>query len=115
MDLQNWFLLAVAFLNLILGSVIVSKNHRSPIALSYGVFVFFVALWSLGLVMFRLTADTTIALLWAKFYYISAAYIGASFLYFSLVFPDKRSPTKKQTYLLLLSAIIMGGLVALPG
>ena len=115
MDLQNWFLLAVAFLNLILGSVIASKNHRSPIALSYGVFVFFVAAWSLGLAMFRLTTDFSIAILWAKFYYVSAAYIGASFLYFSLVFPDKLSPSKKQIYFILVSAVIMGGLIALPG
>ncbi len=100
LDLENLILFIVGFLNLILGLLVFLKNKKDKINIYYGLTALTTAGWSLGLVIFRLVSDLNIAMLSAKFYYISAALIGASFLSFSFVFPFiKEKPKAVHNFL----------------
>lgn len=94
-DTRNLILILVAALNSILGLVIFIKNRKDPVNLWYGLTALSTSLWAIGIAFFRLATDLTLADFWARFYYASAALIGASFMLFSFYFPFSIFKVKK--------------------
>lgn len=95
-----------SILNLSFGIFVYFKNRRSLTNLSYFIFISFVALWSFGLAMFYLT-DINLSMFWASFLYFMGNCIAASFFYFSLIFPSKKSLSFKKVIFLLGTLIFL--------
>lgn len=74
-------------------SIFIFRSQRDQVGLTYSIFALFIALWSLGLAFFLLETDLDKALLFANGYYVAAAGIPMLFLYFSLIFPERRPPS----------------------
>lgn len=74
-------------------SIFIFRSQRDQVGLTYSIFVLFIALWSLGLAFFLLETDLNKALLFANGYYVAAAGIPMLFLYFSLIFPERKPPS----------------------
>ncbi|KKW22172.1 MAG: Multi-sensor signal transduction histidine kinase [Parcubacteria group bacterium GW2011_GWA1_51_12] len=88
MDIRDIILFIATLVNLGFASTIVFRNPRSHINISYGLSVIATALWTLGLVLFRLSSPEY-AIPLARFYYISAALIATYFIFFGMHFPNK--------------------------
>ena len=113
-DLQSILLIIVTIANLGLAIFIYFKNRKSQINISFAVFAFFVSLWALSLFLFRIIDILFIATYLMKWSYITALFIGASFYYFSIVFPKNILPSRYQKLLLLIPTSIFFLLLLLP-
>lgn len=87
LNIKDVILFLVGFINSSFGFLILLKNIKDKTNIYYALTTLSAAGWSLGLVAFRLTTDPSIAISWAKFYYVCAVLIGTFFLSFSFVFP----------------------------
>ncbi len=87
MDIKSLILLIVAALNLILATFVYKRGRFKTSHITFTLTVLCVALWSLGLGLFRITPSLDWAKLWSQIYYIAAALIASNFYYFSLAFP----------------------------
>lgn len=88
MPFEVIILFTIAIINIFL-SMFILRNQRNQVGVVYSVFVFFIALWSLGLAFFLLEQKLDRAIWLANSYYVAAAGITMMFLYFSFVFPKK--------------------------
>jgi len=103
MEIKNLILIIVAVLNFFIGLVVILKNHKSHINLSFGLFLLSVVGWSIGLAMSRELAGTLEALHWGNSTYYFGALIAIFFLYFSFIFPfQKKKFTFFQKFLIIL-------------
>ncbi|MBI4122418.1 MAG: GAF domain-containing protein [Parcubacteria group bacterium] len=115
MDPRDIFLFIIAGLNLFLGAVVLARNPRNPTNITYGLVVLSAAAWSVGLAFFRLATDLESALFWARFYYVTAAFIGYVFLLFGIVFPYQHIKISwSKMFLLTIPALAVMGLVYTP-
>ncbi|MFH0906684.1 MAG: ATP-binding protein [bacterium] len=89
-DIRDLILIFIAFFNFILGVFIFFKNRKDKINIYFSFTTFAIVFWTLGLVFFSQTSDVNIALIWARLYYIAAAFIATSFFAFSFVFPFRK-------------------------
>lgn len=89
LDFKTVSLIVVAILNVFLAAVIYFRNKRSEINLSFSAFAFSVGLWSFVIASYRISQNLGTAMFLMRSSYIVALAIGASFFYFSLVFPIK--------------------------
>jgi signal transduction histidine kinase len=94
MEVQVVILFVVAAVNSIL-SLFILLGTRNLQNLIYSIFVLFVSLWAIGLAFFLIETDLDSARSIANFYYIAAAAIPVTFLYFSFSF---LSPSFRFTY-----------------
>jgi len=83
MDIKNLILIIVAVSIFSLGIVLILKNRRSPINLSFSLFFYGASLWSLGLAMFNETLNMEAAASWARIYYFASVIIVVAFLFFA--------------------------------
>lgn len=86
-DTENILLILVFILQVFLAVFIWVRNKKSSINIWYSLVIFFGALWTVGIFIFRYTSSLEMALVWARFYYIVAAVIGYTFLHFAINFP----------------------------
>ena len=89
LDTQNYLILLTAFINLTFAAFIYIRGKAKKSNISYSIFTFGVVLWSIGMFMYRGTADHDLAVFWAKFLYFASGSIPISLLYFSFVFPQE--------------------------
>lgn len=115
MDPKDTLLFATGVANLILGSLLLLRNKRSQINLSFTFFSFAIAGWALGIAFFRITTDLSLALIWAKEYYISASFTAVALLYFANVFPEGRILSGKKKAMIIGPALLQALLIAIPG
>ncbi len=115
MEIADALLVTAGLLDLALGIIILLRNRKSQVYLSFAFFSFSLAGWVLGVVLFRVTADLTWALWWAKGYYIAASFIAASLLYFAHVFPEGKPISSVRTLLILGPSVFHAVLLAIPG
>lgn len=80
----------VALLDIFLGWVIYSRNRKSEINISFGVFAFSVGLWAFVIAFYRASSNASMAIFLMQASYVIALTIGSSFYYFSLIFPIRK-------------------------
>jgi len=90
MDIKNLILIIIAVLNFFVGTVVILKNYRNKINLSFAFLLFSVVGWSIGLAMSRELVGTIEAVAWSKSAYYFAILIAYLFFYFTTVFPYQK-------------------------
>ncbi len=107
----------VALLNFLIGLVVLLRNHKSYANLVYFWLVFSVSVWAAGLAGFILSDNLTVALYWAKIYYLSALAISVSLFLFTRIFGfSRKTPFRLAEYFYLGLATTFGLLLMLvPG
>lgn len=108
-------LFITGILDLLLGVMVLLRNRRSQVNISFAFFSFSLAGWALGIAMFSAAADAGQSLFWAKEYYIAASFIAASLLYFAQIFPEGKSLSFKQKLFVLVPSLLHAGLLLIPG
>src|SRR3990167_4134207 len=106
MDIYGIILLVVVILNTTLGILIYLKGRKNVINISFSIYAIFLAIWPLTLFLFRIT-DFGIAIFWMKSAYAAAVFIAASFWYFSLVFPERKTMSIVDKLLTYIPALIV--------
>lgn len=106
MDTKNLILIIVALTNTLLAAGLIIKNHKSPINVSFGIFILGAALWSFGLGMFNETLDMRDAEIWAKIYYFASAVIVFCFLLFAHYFPYNITPIDEKKMLFMIAPLL---------
>ena len=103
------FLLLLAFLvNLGLGLVVYLKNDpRSPINISFAILSWASAGWVLSVLMIYVFKEESLRLFSVRMSFAFSAIIPSSFLYFSLIFPDKKRFLNRSTLFLICSPTIV--------
>ena len=101
--------------NIILGLLVLARNVRQPINLSYAIFAFSLGAWSFGIGKFLLSSSVPEATFWARSYYLAGTFIASSLFYFASVFPKGEWLSLRQNLLFLLVATPGTILTILPG
>jgi signal transduction histidine kinase len=111
----NVILLSVSALaNIGLGWLVYRRHRRSPINISFGVFVLNIALWTLAVLMGILAKSAAGAFLGIRLSFALAAFIPATFYLFACVFPEGRSIKKLPNFIFLISSTAMAVLIFHP-
>ncbi len=106
LDLSNNILLTIAFLNIILGFLILRRNWKDPINFSYLLLTITIVLWSLSLFLFRSVDTDASILLSGRLVYSIAAFLPLFFLFFVFSFaPTQTLRTKLYLGLLIIPTI----------
>ena len=103
MDIKNLILIIIAVLNFFVGLIIILRNPRNKINISFTLLLFSVVGWSIGLAMSRELAGSIEAVSWSKSCYFFAIIISYFFFCFTSVFPyqNKVQSTLKKILLFL--------------
>ena len=102
-DLTNTILLTVAFVNLVLAVLIIQRDWKSPINLSYLFLDFNIIFWSVFLFLFRIASTQDKILTMGKAVYAVASFLPLCFLLFIFLFT--RLWNKGRRFLFILLAI----------
>lgn len=111
MKAQAYLLLAISVPNLVLGSFILLRNLKDKTNRFFSGFAFSVGLWALGLAGFIFSSDETIALLWARGYYMAAASIALFFAGFCFSYTNLWPNFSKTTRALIYIPSILIGIM----
>lgn len=114
MDVIDIIITITGILDLILSFVVLSRNRKSHINISFAIFSFFLGLWAFSITFFRVIDDSFFTFFWAKAIYISGSLIAASLLYFALSFPEGKPLSRKTTLLIIIPSVIHTLLIAWP-
>lgn len=98
--------LLVASFDLITGGIILSQNPRNRINFSYAFFALTVALWGFGVGFYSLAVGPFWSNFLARFLYFAGGSIPASFLYFSIIFNEKKPVSFKILFLIFLPTLL---------
>jgi len=101
MDLRVIALLIMTVFLFAIGLLVFFKNRKNVVNIFYGLFVIFMAIWSLGLAMFYFNPEISVMHFWANFLYVAGGLIAVFFFYFSLIFPSSSSPISNVKKLLI--------------
>jgi hypothetical protein len=98
----SYILLSLAFLvNLGLGLLVYSKKHPlSRINIIFAVLAWASASWVLSVLMVYTFKDESLRLLSVRMSFAFSAFIPASFLYFTLIFPNEQRILNTSNYFL---------------
>ena len=111
----NICLLVVAAIDFLLAVLILSRNPRNKINISFALSVFFVSLWTLGVTMFREMDDVASALFWTYFQNWFGGLVVIPLYFFSLYFPYiKKVPTSRIYISITASIIFLAYIVFIP-
>jgi len=87
MDIKNLILIIIAVLNFFVGLVIILRNFRNKINITFSLLLFSVVGWSIGLAMSRELAGSIEAVSWSKscyFFTIILLFVVAYNLFYKL-------------------------------
>ncbi|MFH1509907.1 MAG: ATP-binding protein [Candidatus Nealsonbacteria bacterium] len=116
MDLTNIILITLASIDLFLGALIISGDHKTESNITYTIFVLAVVMWTIGIAFFRETNDYESLLLWNRVFVFAASIIAGSLLHFSLIFPyAKTKLTLFKKILIYLPSVLVFFAVITPG
>lgn len=107
LDFPSVLLVVTALVNVGLVAFIYSRNRRSPVNVSFALFVLFLAFWALMILEFSITPSDQAAVYFLKLSYVAATLIAACFYYFSLVFPEGKHPHARHTSFVVLATATM--------
>lgn len=112
--LQITFLILNAAVNFGMAVFIYTRNPKSPINVSFACFNFFLSAWAISIILYLVSASEITSLYFLKTAYISAIWIGASYYFFSVNFPNIVSNWNRFIVPILIPSIILSGLILLP-
>src|SRR3989338_1781135 len=111
----NVLLLVVAAIDFLLALLVLSRNPRNKINISFTLSVFFISLWTLGVAMFREADDLPSALFWTYFQNWFGGFVVLPLYFFSLFFPYlKKVPTIRVYVSIMASIIFLSYIVFIP-
>ena len=114
-DKINILLLAIAFLNLVLGFIIFFNGRNKKINIVYSLNIVAIIGWVLGMILYR-SAQPETSLFWCVILYIVPTFIASSFLYFTYIFPTKTDINVPfKSIIIFFINIIIVAMVAWPG
>jgi len=87
--LINIFLFLAFLVDLFLCAFVLFKKRNDEVAASFAFITFNVALWTLGILAFRITKDLNTALFWNREFILTASLIASGGVHFSFIFPNK--------------------------
>jgi len=87
--LINIFLLLAFLVDLFLCAFVLFKKRNDEVAASFAFITFNVALWTLGILAFRITKNLNTALFWNREFILTASLIASGGVHFSFIFPNK--------------------------
>jgi len=102
----NLGLIFVAGLNVGLALLIWMLNPKNKINITFALSIFFLAVWALGIAMFREAQQEKIALMWTWVQNGSGSLIVIPFFLFSLYFPYQDKVLKKWQIFLIIMSIV---------
>lgn len=107
-------LLVTAFVNFLLGLIILGKGPRERINRVYAINILAIIGWILGMFLYR-QASAQKALFWTRVLYVTPTFIASTFLYFTYIFP-KPDPaySRFKNFLIFLGNALIIGLVLHP-
>jgi len=108
----NLALILALALDIFLGFFLIVKSNKNESTFICGIISFCVALWTIGILMFRLTSNIDSAIFWNREFIFTASLIATTFLHFSLAFSGRklRKSIRVMLYvpnLLILFAVFM--------
>jgi len=114
-DVETALLVATAVLNAGLFVFVVAGHHKNLVNGSFGAFVLCLSVWSCLHVGFRTVSSDATAVALLKLSYVCALFIGASFYYFSLAFPDGRLPETVHVVVFAAATFMLSFAIMTPG
>lgn len=97
MDQVINFSLALAFLlDFYLAGLIFIKSQKKESNIVFAISTLCVGLWTLGIFMFRVTDDLSVALFWNREFIFTSGLIASTFLHFSLALANFKLTTPKR-------------------
>ena len=114
MDFHDLLLIVTGAFDLILGFLILLRNNKSQINLSFTLFSFALAGWALGIAFFDLSNGIPTAFFWAKEFYIAANFTSSSLLYFALIFPENKPLSFNKKLLVFGPSLLQAILISFP-
>jgi signal transduction histidine kinase len=115
LDVQTTLLGVAAAVNAGLFGIVYFGDRRSAINQSFACFVLCLSAWSLLHVGFRTVGSDRLAGDLLKVSYVCALLIGASFYYFSIVFPEGKHPDKAHAIVLAAVTLFLSVALLTPG
>lgn len=116
MHLINLSLVFLAGLNMGMAFIIFLRNPKNKINISFALSILFIAIWILGIGMFREASSEVSAWAWTWVQNGAGALIPIPFLLFSVYFPYQKFEIKIwQRVLIFLSIIVVSYVVVKPG
>ncbi|HLE48860.1 MAG TPA: ATP-binding protein [Patescibacteria group bacterium] len=80
--------------------VVLVKNPKNPLNLSFSVFILNVIVWAFAIAFFRLSKTQEPALFWSRMIYVSGSIVPSAIFYFSYTLVNGKFPEKIWTILL---------------
>ncbi|MBU0670692.1 GAF domain-containing protein, partial [Patescibacteria group bacterium] len=114
MEIKNIILLIVALLDFSIGLFIVIKNSKSQINRYFFLLTFFTSSWAISILLFRISTEESLSLIFMKVAYISATLIAASLWQLSHIFPSPKKILFSQKLLLYIPTLILISLILIP-
>jgi len=90
MDLKNIFLAISAVINLFLGIITYFRNRKNNINFFWFLACMTVVFWTISMIIYR-SVDYEHSLFWCKILYISATLIPSFLLFFTFLFPERKT------------------------
>lgn len=110
-DLPSIILGLTILFNLFLGGFVIFKNIRDKTNLVFGAFVSSIILWTLSMLMFRITNEPVSYMLWLRLSYVAAGFIGITFFTFCIFFIKGKLPS--ILWILMIITVIVMSIVLL--
>lgn len=90
----------------ILGLLTLSKNRRSTVHQTFGLFLIFGGLWDLTIFFMRSSPDAQAALMWENFVLVAISFSTVFLYHFSVVYSNNKLPTAAIVVMYLYPAIV---------
>ncbi len=113
LDLPNILLSVTALSTTGLSIFVSSRARESKINFYFALFSVFLAFWAIVLIVYSLVDNDAVAIYFMKASYIAALFIGVSFYFFSLLFPDSKEITTREKLLVYIPTVIFAALLLL--
>lgn len=116
MSLINLSLILVSLFNVFLSILVINRNYKNRINISFAILILMLAGWTFGMAMFRQSSSYTEALFWIWMQNLNGSLLVMPFFMFSLYFPYqyyKLSSLNK--FFMVVFAAVMVGIVFVPG
>lgn len=105
MDIKIILLFLITVLNFFIAALVLSKNFRKGINISYALLVVGISGWALTNALFQITNEQSTGKIYALLSYYSGIFIALPFFYFTLVFPVGYQRLVKRYYYYFISVI----------
>lgn len=109
--LKAALLLLVGFCNIIFAALVLSKNTKKLSNIGFFIASIGMAGWVIGVAVFLLSNDASIAISVARLYYVFPLIIGFGLILFSLSFPDYKRVNMPVVISIFVSMVILSGLI----